>query len=149
MTTAAVAEDAVGVGEVEAVVVVPAAVADAGVALVLAPGADMAMEEDGVEDAIVAPDEGVSEDAAVMKIVVLPAGAAGAPPFAGTPPSALRAARAGSAAAIPGSGMLTYESLKMSSCAPSRKLYRLLYTGGEYVPSNIWRASDRQRRCTF
>ncbi len=65
MTTAA-AEDAVGVGEVEAVVVVvPAAVAaDAGVALVLALGA-----EDGAEDAIVVPDEGVGEDAAVMKIV--------------------------------------------------------------------------------
>ena len=94
-----------------------------------------------MEDAIlVAPDEVVGGDAAVMKIVVLLAavgdGAAGVL-FAGTP-SALRAARVGSAAAMPGSGMLTYESVKMSSCAPSRKLYRLLYTGGEYVPSNIY-----------
>ena len=105
-----------------------------------------------MEDAIlVAPDEAVGEDAAVMKIVVLLAavgdGAAGVL-FAGTPPSALRAARVGSAAAMPGSGMLTYESVKMSSCAPSRKLYRLLYTGGEYVPSNICGTDDRQRGCT-
>ena len=33
-----------------------------------------------------------------------------------------------------------YESWKMSSCAPSRKLYISRYRGGEYVPSNIYGA---------
>jgi len=35
-----------------------------------------------------------------------------------------------------GLGRLKYESSKMSSCEPSRKLYRSLYTGGENAPSN-------------
>lgn len=135
----AAAEDAVG--EVEAVV--PAAFAEVGVVLVvlvLVLESDEA--ENGMEDATVVSDEVVDGDAAVMKMVVLLAavGVGAADAVAGAL-GAVMWARVGSAAAIPGSGMLIYESLKMSFWAPSRKLYRLLYTGGENVPSNICRAA--------
>lgn len=49
-----------------------------------------------------------------------------------------RLARTGRLAFGAGVGIETYESLNMSFCAPSRKLYRSLYTGGEKVPSNIY-----------
>jgi len=42
---------------------------------------------------------------------------------------------AGKAAFGEGSGMLKYESSKISSWAPSKKLYKSLYTGGENGPS--------------